>query len=266
MTKISEVKFNIFFLILALGLVFVASFLGTSLIKAQGQIKIIPTSFSGDWQNPEAVFIQNLGDLATFEKFNIENSAYPLITSQIQKTPTTKTTSISEEIVPEATTTEGISTEEMATTTKTFTSVFILSGFYVAEEFKQNKSAVLLGTNSFWEGIDVPGESLSLLILYKLPFLVPSEPITEAYLEKLRSEGKDSFMHYMLPNALLKYRQGFGRLIRNKTDKGLVLVLDNRILTKYYGKYFKETVPAKTIIPVTTIEIYDHIGKWFKEI
>ena len=139
MTKISEVKFNIFFLILALGLVFVASFLGTSLIKAQGQIKIIPTSFSGDWQNPEAVFIHNLGDLATFEKFNIENSAYPLITSQIQKTPTTKTTSISEEIVPEATTTEGISTEEMATTTKTFTSVFILSGFYVAEEFKQNK-------------------------------------------------------------------------------------------------------------------------------
>ena len=134
------------------------------------------------------------------------------------------------------------------------------------KEFKQNKSAVLLGTNSFWEGIDVPGESLSLLILYKLPFLVPSEPITEAYLEKLRSEGKDSFMHYMLPNALLKYRQGFGRLIRNKTDKGLVLVLDNRILTKYYGKYFKETVPAKTIIPVTTIEIYDHIGKWFKEI
>ena len=131
------------------------------------------------------------------------------------------------------------------------------------KEFKLNKSAVLLGTNSFWEGIDVPGESLSLLILYKLPFLVPTEPITEAYLEKLRSEGKDSFMHYMLPNALLKYRQGFGRLIRNKTDKGLVLVLDNRILTKFYGKYFKETVPAKTIIPATTIEIYDHIGKWF---
>jgi len=132
------------------------------------------------------------------------------------------------------------------------------------KEFQKNKNSVLFGTNSFWEGVDVPGESLQLLVLYKLPFMVPSEPIVEAYLEKLEAEGKNSFMHYMLPNALLKYRQGFGRLIRHKTDRGVVLVLDNRIFTKRYGQYFKDTIPARTFIPQTDIEIYDHLSKWFK--
>ncbi len=134
------------------------------------------------------------------------------------------------------------------------------------KEFREHKSSVLLGTNSFWEGVDVPGESLELLILFKLPFMVPSEPIVEAFLEKLEAEGKDSFMHYMLPNALLKYRQGFGRLIRHKTDRGVVLVLDNRIFTKRYGQFFRDTIPARTTISLTTIEIYDHLGKWFNKI
>ncbi|MCF7857694.1 MAG: DEAD/DEAH box helicase [Candidatus Cloacimonetes bacterium] len=132
------------------------------------------------------------------------------------------------------------------------------------KEFQSNQNSVLLGTNSFWEGVDVPGESLQLLVLFKLPFMVPSEPIVEAYLEKLETEGKNSFMHYMLPNALLKYRQGFGRLIRHKTDRGVVLVLDNRIATKRYGRYFKDTVPAHTYITQTDIEIYDHLTKLFK--
>jgi predicted DnaQ family exonuclease/DinG family helicase len=134
------------------------------------------------------------------------------------------------------------------------------------QEFKDNKKAVLFGTNSFWEGIDIPGEALSLLILYKLPFQVPSEPVIEAYLEKLESEGKNSFMHFMMPNALLKYRQGFGRLIRNKTDTGIVLVLDSRIRTKRYGEYFKKIVPANTKIYETNIEIYDFLANWFKKI
>jgi ATP-dependent DNA helicase DinG len=134
------------------------------------------------------------------------------------------------------------------------------------KEFRKNRNSVLLGTNSFWEGVDVPGESLELLILHKLPFLVPSEPIVEAYLEKLDEEGKDSFMHYMLPNALLKYRQGFGRLIRHKTDRGVVLVLDNRIMTKRYGQFFKDTVPARTIITNSDLEIYDFLAKWFHQI
>ena len=134
------------------------------------------------------------------------------------------------------------------------------------KEFRKHRSSVLLGTNSFWEGVDVPGESLELLILYKLPFMVPTEPIVEAFLEKLEAEGKDSFMHYMLPNALLRYRQGFGRLIRHKTDRGVVLVLDNRILTKHYGRFFKDTIPARTNIPMTAIEIQDYLSKWFKKL
>ncbi len=133
------------------------------------------------------------------------------------------------------------------------------------QEFRKHRNSVLLGTNSFWEGVDVPGESLELLVLFKLPFLVPSEPIVEAYLEKLEAEGKNSFMHYMLPNALLKYRQGFGRLIRHKTDRGVVLVLDNRIMTKKYGRYFMDTIPTKTIIPQSSIEIEDHLSHWFKD-
>jgi len=125
---------------------------------------------------------------------------------------------------------------------------------------------VLLGTNSFWEGVDIPGESLSLLILYKLPFMVPTDPIVEAFIEKLDSEGKNSFMHYMVPTALLKYRQGYGRLIRNKTDKGVVLVLDSRIQTKKYGQYFKEILPTKTRAASNPVELYDYIGRWFKGI
>lgn len=131
-------------------------------------------------------------------------------------------------------------------------------------EFKVNARAVLLGTNSFWEGIDVPGKPLELLILYRLPFLVPTEPIVEALLEKLQAEGKDSFLHYMLPNALLKYRQGFGRLIRHRNDRGLVLVLDNRIQTKQYGQFFQETIPARTVITSSSIELRDYLGLWFK--
>ena len=111
-------------------------------------------------------------------------------------------------------------------------------------EFKQSKDAVLLGTSSFWEGVDIQGESLSLLILYKLPFMVPSEPIVEAYLDKLGREEKDSFMHYMLPNALLRLRQGFGRLIRSKTDNGIVLIMDSRVTNKRYGEYFKQVLPC----------------------
>jgi len=131
------------------------------------------------------------------------------------------------------------------------------------QEFKSKKNAVLLGTSSFWEGVDVRGDSLSLLILYKIPFMVPSDPIVEAFLEKLEGEGKNSFMHYMMPNALLRYRQGFGRLIRHKSDRGIVLVLDNRIQKKRYGQYFRETVPAKTFFPSTAIELHDILGSWF---
>jgi len=134
----------------------------------------------------------------------------------------------------------------------------------ILKEFKELGNAVLLGTSSFWEGVDVQGDSLSLLIIYKLPFQVPSEPIVEAYIEKLEAERKNSFMHYMLPNAMLKYRQGFGRLIRSKSDKGLVVVLDNRIITKRYGHYFKDIIPSKTIVTKNPVELCDIVANWSK--
>jgi predicted DnaQ family exonuclease/DinG family helicase len=132
-------------------------------------------------------------------------------------------------------------------------------------EFRQDGKAVLLGTSSFWEGVDVPGDSLSLLILYKLPFQVPSEPLIEAYHEKLRKEGKDPFMHSTLPNALLRFRQGFGRLIRNKKDRGVVLVIDSRVVNKFYGRFFREILPTDLYQASTPEEVCDLVAGWFNK-
>ncbi|MBM4404262.1 MAG: DEAD/DEAH box helicase [Candidatus Cloacimonetes bacterium] len=133
----------------------------------------------------------------------------------------------------------------------------------ILKEFKRLGNAVLLGTNSFWEGIDVQGESLSLLILFKLPFQVPSEPVVEAYIDKLDRENLDSFMHFMLPNALLKLRQGFGRLIRSKTDTGIVLILDSRVSTKKYGTYFKQILPTKCIELKDEYQLLSEVTNFF---
>jgi ATP-dependent DNA helicase DinG len=133
-------------------------------------------------------------------------------------------------------------------------------------EFKKIGDAVLLGTSSFWEGVDVQGESLSLLILYKLPFQVPTDPIVEAFIEKLEKQGKNSFMHYSLPNALLKMRQGFGRLIRSKSDRGVILILDNRIKTKEYGKFFEEILPTRINFVQNPEQTLTNIHNWFKKI
>ncbi|MCL2064235.1 MAG: exonuclease domain-containing protein [Candidatus Cloacimonetes bacterium] len=134
----------------------------------------------------------------------------------------------------------------------------------ILNQFIHDGKAVLLGTNSFWEGVDVQGESLELLILHKLPFQPPTDPIVEALLEKLDSEGKNSFMHFSLPVALLRMRQGVGRLIRSKTDKGVILILDNRITTKYYGSYFKEIIPTKIYSTKNPVETIDAITKKLK--
>jgi predicted DnaQ family exonuclease/DinG family helicase len=133
------------------------------------------------------------------------------------------------------------------------------------DEFKKHNNAVLLGTSSFWEGIDVQGESLSLLILYKLPFQVPTEPIVEALIEKLEKNSKDSFMHYILPNALLRLRQGFGRLIRSKTDTGVVIIIDPRVSTKKYGHYFQEVLPTAGYINSDPLQMQSMILDFFKQ-
>ena len=118
--------------------------------------------------------------------------------------------------------------------------------------FREAGSAILLGTDSFWEGVDVPGRALRVLILAKLPFKVPSEPLTAARLERLEARGLNGFVHYLVPNAALKLKQGFGRLIRSTTDVGAVVLLDRRVVTKRYGQLILEGLPPASRV----------VGRW----
>lgn len=110
-------------------------------------------------------------------------------------------------------------------------------------EFKEDISSVLFGTDSFWEGVDVQGEALSCVIIVKLPFAVPDKPVIQARCEYLEKMEKNPFLEYSLPQAVLKLKQGFGRLIRTNEDRGVVTILDNRIGKAYYGKIFLSSLP-----------------------
>lgn len=126
------------------------------------------------------------------------------------------------------------------------------------ESFKSTERAVLLGTRSFWEGVDVPGDSLSVVVITKLPFDVPSDPIISA-----RSElYEDPFNEYYLPESILKFRQGFGRLIRTASDRGVVAILDRRVLTKQYGRMFLESLPQCTARQGPVAGLAKMAGQW----
>ncbi len=127
------------------------------------------------------------------------------------------------------------------------------------DKFRIEDNSVLFATDSFWEGVDVPGDALKLVIITRLPFRVPTEPIIEARVEYMENQGLNSFTDYSVPVAVLKFKQGFGRLIRTKTDKGAVLVLDKRLISKFYGKFFLNSLPKCTKLVDSSKNIINNI-------
>lgn len=134
----------------------------------------------------------------------------------------------------------------------------------VADDFRAAKKAVLLGTASFWQGIDFPGKDLEVLIVTRLPFPVPTDPRVEALSEAMEEEGRNSFREFSLPEAVLKMRQGIGRLIRRADDKGVCLILDPRLMRARYGNVFRAAMPVKPESPTSLEAMVTQIRDWFK--
>jgi ATP-dependent DNA helicase DinG len=131
------------------------------------------------------------------------------------------------------------------------------------KNFQSFDKAILLGTNSFWEGVDIPGQDLSCVVIVRLPFEVPDHPLFAAKSEQLKQEGKNAFFDLSLPNAVIRFKQGFGRLIRSKNDRGIVFVCDSRIKKARYGSFFTKSIPGVPITYDTTGKIMEIARSWF---
>lgn len=134
------------------------------------------------------------------------------------------------------------------------------------EKFKATEGSVLFGTDSFWEGVDVPGDALRLVILMKLPFKVPDDPIVAAKGDLLKKEGKNPFMEYLLPEAIIKFKQGFGRLMRRKTDRGCILCLDKRLMTKSYGALVLKSLPPSPVVWEESGKVYTRMKALYTDV
>ncbi len=131
--------------------------------------------------------------------------------------------------------------------------------------FKENPTSVLFGTGSFWQGIDVPGKPLEIVIIEKLPFPNPSEPLVGAKSSYFEKKGLGGFSYYILPLSVLRLKQGFGRLIRSTTDSGVVFILDTRVINKSYGSVFLESLPTEISVVRTSLEAQNALNAWFEE-
>ena len=128
----------------------------------------------------------------------------------------------------------------------------------LVRRFLENPETVLLGTASFWEGVDLAGESLQALLVARLPFNVPTEPVFEARSEQF----ENAFMQYALPQAILRLRQGFGRLIRTNTDRGAAVILDSRLVSRRYGRLFVDSLPSATRRRLPLYDLGGTVRRW----
>jgi len=131
-------------------------------------------------------------------------------------------------------------------------------------QFRKHPGSILLATDSFWQGVDIPGNALELLVIAKLPFSVPSDPIVRANSNALKQAGENDFMGYSVPEAAIKYKQGVGRLIRSATDLGAIISLDERIFTKRYGDYFRNSTPIPHVAANSEKELVEMVRKWYR--
>lgn len=135
----------------------------------------------------------------------------------------------------------------------------------LTKSFQESSAAVLLGTNSFWEGVDIPGEALTCLAIVRLPFQPPNHPVSEAKMDELKKNNQNPFMKLSVPQAVIRFKQGFGRLVRRSSDKGIVILYDTRVIETQYGKHFLYSLPGPKIEHMSTEQMVPRIKQWMEE-